>query len=56
MQEHRYPGSLPKIGETIRYIAIWHDEWVALLSFSAAPLKCAQRDQWIGWDFHDPLG
>jgi len=34
MQEHHYLGSLPKIGETIRYIAIWHDEWVALMSFS----------------------
>ena len=28
------------------------DQWVALLSFSAAAWKCAVRDRWIGWDFH----
>ena len=27
------------------------DQWVALLSFSAAALKCSARDRWIGWDF-----
>jgi len=39
MQEHHYLGSLPKIGETLWYIAFWHDEWVALLSFSAGSLE-----------------
>lgn len=51
MQSHHYLGDLPKIGETHWYVATWHDEWVALLTFSAAALKCAVRDQWIGWDF-----
>jgi hypothetical protein len=51
MQEHHYLGSLPKIGETLWYVASWHNHWVALLSFSAAALKCAARDRWIGWDF-----
>lgn len=51
MQEHHYLGSLPKIGETLWYIAAWRDQWVALLSFSASALKCAARDRWIGWDF-----
>jgi hypothetical protein len=51
MQEHHYLGSLPKIGETLWYVASWHDEWVALLTFSAAAWKCAARDRWIGWDF-----
>ncbi|MEW6663674.1 MAG: Druantia anti-phage system protein DruA [Thermodesulfobacteriota bacterium] len=51
MQEHHYLGSLPKIGETLWYVASWHDEWVALLSFSAAAWKCAARDRWIGWNF-----
>ena len=49
MQEHHYLGNLPKIGETLWYIALWRDVWVALISFSAAALKCAARDQWIGW-------
>jgi hypothetical protein len=36
MQVHHYPGALPKIGHTLRYVASWHGEWLALLSFSAA--------------------
>ncbi len=51
MQEHHYLGSLPKIGETLWYLASWHDQWVALLSFSTPAWKCAARDRWIGWDF-----
>ena len=51
MQAHHYLGALPKIGETLWYVVTWHDQWVALLSFSAAAWKCAVRDRWIGWDF-----
>lgn len=51
MQTHHYLGDLPKIGETLWYVATLRDEWVALLTFSAAALKCAIRDRWIGWDF-----
>lgn len=38
MQSHHYLGSLPKIGNTLWYVATWGDEWLALLSFSAAAL------------------
>ena len=51
MRQHHYLGFLPKIGETLWYVAAWREEWVALLSFSASALKCAARDHWIGWDF-----
>jgi hypothetical protein len=51
LQGHHYLGALPKISETLWYVATWHEEWVALLSFSASALKCAARDQWIGWNF-----
>ena len=50
MQAHHYLGALPKIGNTIWYIATYKNNWQALLSFSAAALKCGARDQWIGWD------
>lgn len=50
MQKHHYLGALPKIGETIRYVAIWQNNWVALLSFSAAAWKCKVRDHWLGWN------
>lgn len=49
MSEHHYLGKLPKIGETLWYIAHWHNQWLALICFSAAAWKCAARDQWIGW-------
>ena len=51
MHKHHYLGTLCKIGETIWYVATWHDEWVALLSFSAPALKCSVRDHWIGWNY-----
>jgi hypothetical protein len=51
MQEHHYLGALPKIGETLRYLAVWREQWLGLVSFSAAAWKCTARDQWIGWDF-----
>ena len=51
MQAHHYLGALPKIGETIWYIGLFEEQWVALISFSSPALKCAVRDQWIGWGF-----
>jgi hypothetical protein len=50
MARHHYLGFLPKIGETLWYVAVWGEEWVALISFSAAAWKCGARDRWIGWD------
>ena len=50
MEEYHYLGFLPKIGETLWYVAVLGDQWVALLSFSASALKCAARDRWIGWN------
>ncbi len=52
MATHHYLGYLPKIGHTLWYVATYGEQWVALLSFSAAAWKCAARDRWIGWDFH----
>jgi hypothetical protein len=51
MQKRHYLGALPKIGETIWYVAIWRDQWTALVGFSAPAWKCAARDRWIGWNF-----
>ncbi|MCK5348011.1 MAG: DUF4338 domain-containing protein [Desulfobacula sp.] len=51
MQAHHYLGALPKIGNTIWYIATYSNNCLALLVFSAAALKCGVRDQWIGWGF-----
>ena len=51
MQAHHYLGSSRPIGETLRYIALYQGQWIALISFSSAALKCAARDQWIGWSY-----
>ena len=51
MQTHHYLGALPKISETLRYVAVLGGHWTALLSFSAPALKCSPRDRWIGWNF-----
>jgi Domain of unknown function (DUF4338)/DDE_Tnp_1-associated len=56
MQRHHYLGDLAKIGHTLWYVATYGQEWVALLSFSASALKCADRDRWIGWDFRHQYG
>jgi len=50
MQAHHYLGAMPKIGHTLWYVATHEAQWLALLSFSAAALKCGVRDRWIGWD------
>lgn len=56
MAHHHYLGDVAKIGESLWYVATCNDEWVALMSFSAAALKCAARDSWIGWDFRTQYG
>ncbi len=49
MQEHHYLGFQGMIGESLRYVAVYQDHWLALLGWSSAALKCRVRDQWIGW-------
>lgn len=56
LARHHYLGALKKIGETIWYVAMWREHWVAQLSLSAAALKCGVRDRWIGWDFRCQYG
>ena len=54
MQAHHYLGAMPKISETLWYVALFRDQRAALLSFSAAALKCSPRDRWIGWGCRHP--
>ena len=51
MARHHYLGFIPKIGETLWYIATIEDEWVSLLGFSASALKIEARNNWIGWSY-----
>jgi hypothetical protein len=36
MRAQHYLGALPKIGETLSYVATWQQEWIALPCFQAA--------------------
>lgn len=56
MAAQHYLGALPKIGETLWYVATWHGQWLAQISLSAAALKCGVRDAWIGWDHRTQFG
>ncbi len=56
MEAHHYLGSIPKIGETLWYVATYQSQWIALISFSAAALNCTVRDRWIGWSYRHQTG
>jgi len=56
MASHHYLGAIPKIGESLWYVGHYGDKWVALMSFSAAALKCTARDHWIGWRYRHQTG
>lgn len=49
MRRHHYLGLHSLVGESLRYIALDRGDWLALIGWSAAALKCQVRDQWIGW-------
>jgi hypothetical protein len=50
MQRHHYLGLQHIIGESLWYVATVGGEWVALLGWGSAALKCGVRDVWIGWE------
>ncbi|MGP8243848.1 MAG: ISAs1 family transposase [Bryobacteraceae bacterium] len=50
MQRHHYLGFEHPIGESLCYLASRGEQWVALLGWGSAALKCGVRDRWIGWE------
>lgn len=49
MREYHYLGFTSLVGESIRYVAVFQQQWLAMLGWSAAALKSRVREQWIGW-------
>src|SRR3974390_2001499 len=47
--EGHYLHSAEFVGEQLRYVAEYQDQWVALLVWSAGAYKLKLREQWIGW-------
>jgi hypothetical protein len=49
MRSHHYLGLRSLFGNSLRYVAVLEGEWLALLGWQVAALKCRPRDCWIGW-------
>lgn len=49
MAKYHYLGFKSLVGRSIRYVAQVQDQWVALIGWASAALKCTVRDAWIGW-------
>lgn len=49
MDAHHYLGFAHIVGQALYYVATVEGQWVALLGWGSAALKCGARDRWIGW-------
>lgn len=49
MNMHHYLGFHGFVGESLRYVAVFKQHWIALLGWAAPALSCKVRDHWIGW-------
>jgi hypothetical protein len=49
VRTNHYLRSARMMGEQLRYVAELNGYWVACLGWSAAALKLAEREAWIGW-------
>lgn len=49
MDAHHYLGFAHIVGQALHYVATVEEQWVALLGWGSAALKCGARDRWIGW-------
>ena len=49
VRAHHYLGLRSLVGKSLRYVAVLEQQWLALLGWQGAALKCGARDRWIGW-------
>jgi hypothetical protein len=49
MEKYHDRGFERLSGESMKYVAEMDGEWVALIGWGSAALKCAVRDRWMGW-------
>lgn len=47
MKRHHSLGVHSLIGQSLKYVAVHKDRWLALLGWGAAAFKCKVRDEWI---------
>lgn len=49
LEEKHYLHASALLGQSLRYVAEWDGQWVALLTFSAAARHLQAREKWLGW-------
>ena len=49
MNENHYLGFRQFAGRSLRYVAQYEGQWVAIAGWQAGAFKCAPRDRWVGW-------
>lgn len=49
LERHHSLGAPQMVGKRLRYIAHLDGQWLALIAWQSAALKCHVRDRWIGW-------
>jgi len=47
--EHHYLKNANLVGEQLRYLVTYEDQWVALLGCSAASFHLKDREKWLRW-------
>lgn len=50
IEKEHYLHNAAVVGETLRYVAEHHGEWVGLLTWVAGSYHLKDREAWIGWD------
>ena len=50
MESEHYLHNATAVGQVLRYVAVYHDHWVALLTFCSAALHLKFRDRLLGWN------
>ena len=50
LRKYHYLGYKCIPAKSLRYVATIDNNWVALLGWGSAALKCAVRDSFIGWN------
>lgn len=49
VRAHHYLGLRGLVGERVGHVAAVEGQWVALVLWAAAAMKCQVREAWIGW-------
>ena len=50
MEREHYLHNATAVGQVLRYVALYHDQWIALLTFASAALHLKFRDRLLGWN------